>query len=191
MTKKEIISKKTIIKEVSHCCYKDILEISFLVIASILLLLVTTFLFNKLSLDFFKYLFIVVYSFTILLCVLSIINLVKILIRAQKGNFEIKKDAVASKKEILDRFGGYALKTHIWAYTRRRFRLFFYEHGEYALRRGYNYLTSQTNHLDEKLLFERYSDIGEEFYLIIFDKKRPPFIAYNTRLFEFIDNIED
>jgi hypothetical protein len=112
---------------------------------------------------------------------------VKILIRAKKGNFEIKKDAVASKEEILDRFGGYALKTHIWAYKRRQFRLFFFEHGEYAYRFGDSHLTSEMWRLDEKILFERYSDIDDEFYLILFHSKRPPFIVYNTRLFELED----
>jgi hypothetical protein len=45
--------------------------------------------------------------------------------------------------------------------------------------------------LDEKILYERYSDIDEEFYLIIFDKKRAPFVVYNTRLFEFMDDFKD
>jgi hypothetical protein len=191
MIKKETITKNTIANEVCKGCCIDILQVSLRTLTYVLFLNLTTFVLNKLSVDFLTYIFIALYLFVILFSLLTIVNLVKIVISAKKGKFDVLKDAIASKDEICDRYGIYNFKTHIWALYRSRYHLNFFEHGEYAYRVGDNYLTSEMWRLDEKILFERYSDIDEEFYLIIFDKKRAPFVVYNTRLFEFIDDFKD
>lgn len=182
---KEILTKEKIKKELRACLLCDIKEFLLFELISLPALILITYLFFNIkhSVPNFIIFFPLTYVFLVLFfCTITLIKLYHYLKAVKNKNFEIEIDLCLQTKEIHDRWGLYALKNHIWVYKRRNYRIFFKNHGEYAIRSGKNYLCSDMYEMDEKSVYN-YTNEGDKFYLILL-KKKVILLVYNTKLFE-------
>lgn len=176
-SKKENLTIDIIKKDIKLLCKNNIIyDLFFLSLVAILLLPILFI--NKI--EYVTPVFFIVFLFSVLYFGYDIFIHLKIFINMKKGNYTIETDKLVQKKQNgAEYYRPFKPSLNLFFDTPNIF--YFYKYKKYRISPGHSYSFSKKYCMNSNGIY-RLSNIGDEFYLLVCNRKVVQ--IYNTNLFE-------